>query len=107
MITWPAIVPTEDEDRPEARSEIAKTQLAAVLCIVALDGALLVAKNSFDGGVDVDSDPGILQTAQLPDSLAQHIGDLQDRFGLIDSQAVHVTPIGAGRRKPSEPEKAA
>ena len=74
---------------------------------MAFAGALLVAKNSFDGGVDVDSDPGVLQTAQLPAPLAQHIGDLQDRFGLIDSQAVHVTPIGDGRRKPGDLEKAA
>lgn len=30
MITWPALVPTVEEDKPEARREIAKIQLAAL-----------------------------------------------------------------------------
>ena len=29
MITWPAMVPTDEDDRPEASSEMAKIQLAA------------------------------------------------------------------------------
>ena len=29
MTTWPAMVPTVEEERPEAKSEIAKIQLAA------------------------------------------------------------------------------
>ena len=29
MMTWPAIVPTVEEDRPEASREMAKTALAA------------------------------------------------------------------------------
>ena len=73
------------QNRPQA-------QFAAVLGIVALSGALLVAVNGFDGGVDVDADPGILQTAQLPDPFAQDAGNLQNRFGLVDAEAVHVAP---------------
>ena len=84
-----------------------KTQLAAVLGVVTLASALLVAVNCFDGGVDVDPDPGILQAAQLPDPFAQDAADLQDRFGLVDPQAVHIAPVGAGRRKPVDLEKTA
>ena len=77
-----------------------------MLGVVPFAGALLVAVNRFDSGVDVDPDPAILQTAQLPDPLAQDAGNFQNRPGLIDPQAVHVAPEDTGYRKPADLEKA-
>ena len=45
---------------------------APVLGIVAFAGALLVAVNRFDGGIDVDADLVKLDAAQLPDTFAQN-----------------------------------
>ena len=82
-------------------------RFAAVLGIVALAGALHLSIDGFDRGVDVDPDPGISQTAQFPDPLAQDAGDFQQGVGLIDPQAVDIASEGAGCRQPREFKKTA
>ena len=86
-------------DKTQNRSQ---AQFTPVLGVVALSGALLVAVNRFDRGVDIDPDPGVAQTAQLPDAFAQDAAKLQNRSGLVDARgcprsARRCWPQGAGR----------
>ena len=52
-----------------------KSFFAAMLCIVAFTGTLLVAINGFHGGIDVDANLIKLKSAQLPDALSKDAHD--------------------------------
>ena len=41
--------------------------------MVSLAAALLVTQKGFDDGGDVDRDAHVVQSAQLPDAIAQHV----------------------------------
>ena len=72
-----------------------------------LAAALLVAVKGLNGGIQIDVQPMKAQITQLPDALAQAAHQLHQAVGLVNAQAIHVAPIGAGRRKPVKLEKAA
>ena len=61
-----------------------QTRFAAMLGIVALSGTLRLPVDGLYRGVDVDPDPGLSQTAQLPDPFAQDAHHLDQGSGQID-----------------------
>jgi len=75
--------------------------------VMPLAATLLMAVESFNGGVQVDVKLMKAQPAQLPEALPQSGHQVHQAVGLIDTQAVHIAPIGAGHRQPVEVEKTA
>lgn len=78
-----------------------------MLRIMANPSAFLIAIDRFHGGIDVDGNVALLNPASFPDLLSQPAHDSQKRPGLIDPQAVQITPIGTGCRKFIHSEDAA
>jgi hypothetical protein len=90
---------------------IHKTQYGAVCLLASMGGVvslsppLLIPVDGFRSGIDTEVDPPMLQPTQMPGSFPQNAAYPYDRVGLIDPEAVHVPPEGAGCRQAGELEE--
>jgi len=66
---------------------------------------LLIPINRFRGGIDAKVNPSILQFAKMSGPLPNNPADVENRVGLIDAQAVHISPKSAGCRQTVKVEK--
>jgi hypothetical protein len=92
---------------------IHKTQHRSVCFLPSMGGvishsaSLLIPIDRFRSGIDTEVDPPILQPTELPSPFPQDTAHLKNRVGLIDTQAVHVPPEGAGCRQTDKLEETA
>ena len=81
--------------------------LASMAGVVSHASPLLIAINRFRSGIDTQMDPFILQGTQLPGPFPQGAVHLENALGLVDAEAVHISPEGAGSRQTGQLEKSA
>ena len=72
---------------------------------MAFSRALLITEHGFNRRINIQADAVIGYIANLPDPIAQQGHQMQQSMGLVDAQAIDITPESAGHRQACEFEK--
>jgi hypothetical protein len=111
-------LPVQNIALPEFAQEVLsgfihKTQHRTVCFLPSMGGVvshaapLLIAINRFRSGIDTKMNPSIFQATQLPSPFPHNTAKRENRFSLINTETVHISPKSTGRRQTGELEKAA